>query len=345
MKPLHLLVGDHPSRPETHYIVVKNQFVYVTNGAALVKIPVKKVFGDCEFIEEEEILIFEAKKWSLLKFHTAKIINREGLIFKNLTFDTEIKALTLKDVSFKLLDYESVMPSEELNPIESSHIGLNPKLLADIAKVFGANVNAISLQFYGLDRAFEILIPDFYDCRVILYPCIMAAVEGLKEPYRHVTTEPPAPTVKVEPVVSKTKQPVGKIKVKRDELIDITLELLKKHVDTTRAILDDYMLGDEDCRMELAVAQDNLKDEISEMEVEYTYPKLLEMVKDHDDYNSSDLLELLIKEEGEICLREALQGRGYAIIKIDNILDQSKLQTFVETELYPNYCDRDKYSI
>lgn len=145
--------------------------------------------------------------------------------------------------------------------------------------------------------------------------------------------------------MGKKKHTSKLLKTASDVVIDNILELLKKHTETRKAILADYALGDEDCRMELAVADDNLREEIAEIEVEDTYLKLLEKVKDHEDFSSGDILELLVKEEGEIALHEYLQTRGYAIIKVDNLQDQEKLRDFVEKDLYPMYSDRDKYSI
>ena len=144
--------------------------------------------------------------------------------------------------------------------------------------------------------------------------------------------------IEVRPKEAKSYKSLGLIT--SDNVIDEVLDLLKKHTETTKAILDDYALGDEDCRMELAVADENLRDEIED-----SYSQLLQKVKDHADFSSEDLLEMLIKEEGESSLLDALQARNYAIIKIDNINDQSKLLGFVEKEIYPSYSDRCKYSI
>ncbi len=342
MKSLHLIAGKDVLRPQFSALVAKNGYTYATNGSALIKMPNDLVFGT-GLIEESETLIFDANLWSVLKFHTAKFISREGLNFTNLTAGTTITAKLESEAGFKVVDYESAIIKPETKPIEISCIGLNPIFLADLAKAYGTKNLAFGLQFYGADRYIEILHNDFPDTYAILCPFLYTdKVKGYKEPYRHIPVVESSESVKPKVVAKRTNRVQT---MKSDNVIDAVLDLLKKHTETTKAILDDYALGDEDCRMDLAVADENLRDEIEEMEIEDSYSQLLQKVKDHDDFSSEDLLEMLIKEEGEICLHEALQARNYAIIKIDNINDQSKLLDFVEKEIYPSYSDRCKYSI
>lgn len=337
MKPLHLIAGKDPLRPVFSYIYVREGFAYVSNGSALIKILTEEVFGDIVFEENEELL-FDAAMWSLLKFHTAKLIVREGLVFKNLTSGTEILAKTPKEASLQIPNFDSVLPEITKPVVPVTWASFDPSILLNLAKALGTkDFNKFKFEFYGYESCIEVLHKDFPTMQAILMPTLNNA--PVKD-YQPIAAEN-----KIVEAPIKTKKSAKKVTVQRDDVIDNILELLDKHASTTKAILDDYMLGDEDCRMELSVADTNLREEIADIEVEDTYVRLLEKVKDHEDFSSDDILELIVKEEGEISIHEYLQTRGYAIIKVDNMQDQEKLRDFVEKDLYPMYSDRDKYSI
>lgn len=143
----------------------------------------------------------------------------------------------------------------------------------------------------------------------------------------------------------KPKNKANKTKLASDLVLDHILTKIDQYATERIKIMDDYLVGDNDCRMELAVAEDDLREHVADLEIVEPFPKLLETVKHHDDYNTDDLLNMIVSEEGEIALCDYMQRKGYAIIKIDTISHQSKLQEFVEKELYPLYADLDKFSI
>lgn len=348
MKSLHLITSKDPLKTQFGVLVSQNGFVYATNGAALIKMPNELVFG-AGVVQDEETLIFDANLWSVLKFHTAKIISRKGLDFLNVSAGTTITAKLESEVDFKILQYESVITKPETKPIEISYIGLNPLLLADIAKAYGTKANAFTLQFYGVDKTMELLHIDFPETKAFLFPCFGAdKVAGYKEPYRHIPANATIGAVESKVAESKAvakKEVSNPDSLTSDNVIDTLVKLFEKHIDTRKAILDDYALGDEDCRMELDVADENLRDEISEIELEDSFSDLLEKLKAHEDFSVSDLLDLVEKEEGEVALRDRLEGRGYAYIEVDNVLQQNKLRDFVEAEIWPLYADRNKWSI
>lgn len=342
MKQLHLIAGKDPLRPMLHYIVVRNGFVYATNGAALIKMPTGEVFGDVEFAADEELL-FEASSWGLCKFHQATSFTRIGLSFTNVKFSTTLVAKLPKEVDCKIPDFDSVLPDAEKAVVPITNIGFNTSIFADLIKAFGTkSTEEFQFQFYGSSSCIEVLHKDFPTTSSIIMPT------RNETPVKEYTPIVPAPSAECSVEKEQPKKPSKKSSLSKtpsDSIIDYVLELLDKHIDTKSAIMDNYLSGDDGMLLELGEADSNLRQEIADIEVDDSYQKLLSKIEDHDDYNSDDLLKLVDDKEGESALHEYLQTKGYAIIKIDNIQDQSKLQTFVETELYPLYNDRNKYSI
>ncbi len=134
--------------------------------------------------------------------------------------------------------------------------------------------------------------------------------------------------------------------VKHADAIELILAKLDKHFKTVEAILDSSLLGvEEDTRFGLTVAQDNLREEVAELELKTPYDEMLQDVVKHDDFDSEEAIKAIADEVGEIDVWTYFRNKGFAIIKIDNILDEQKLREFVTTELYPLYSDREKYEI
>ena len=344
MKPLHLLAGKDPLRPHFTHIVVKNQFVYVSNGNALIKLPVKEVFPGLEFTDDE-VLCFDAVLWATLKFHTSKLIVREGNVFKNLTNGTEMKAKTPKEADFKVPDYDGVLPEANKPVVQTSYISFNVELLATIAKALGTKKpDLFTLQFYGVDRCIEVLHNDFTGARIIIMPCTtMNEVKPAKEAVKPVEEVVKDYKPVEAPEKKAVKAAVKKVAVYR--VVDEVLDMLDKHQTDITAILDDYVVGDEEARSALASAAEYLRENVADIEVNADFDKLVEAVVEHDDFDAEELLKAVDKEHGAYNLHEYVSGQGYGLIKVENIDQQSKLREFVESQIWPLHADRDNFSI
>ena len=101
----------------------------MTNGYAIIKMPVNHVFGDIEF-SEDEVLLFDAPNNGRRQRCTRQSITRDGLMFKNITANTFIEATTPLLSRIHPLDHESVFIPKDLKSFPIPHIGVNPALLA-----------------------------------------------------------------------------------------------------------------------------------------------------------------------------------------------------------------------
>jgi hypothetical protein len=127
--------------------------------------------------------------------------------------------------------------------------------------------------------------------------------------------------------------------------VDEVLDMLDKHQTDITAILDDYVVGDEDARSVLAQAAENLRDEIAGIEVNADFDKLVGAVVEHDDFDAEELLKAVDEEHGVYDIHAYVSGQGYGLIKVENIDQQSKLREFVESQIWPLHADRDNFSI
>lgn len=310
MKPLRLIAETDSKRGLSH-IFVMDGFVYVSNGKALIKIPTKEVFGDVVF-EKGEVLLFEASLWANMKFHTATMIVREGMEFRNLTSDTYLRAKTPKEASVQVPNFDDVMPNANKPVVTLSYIGLNPEVLTDTAKALGIKKNDLehfTYQFYGLDKHVEVFHPMLPTMRCIVMPCKTEnpPVKKLLSGQNSTNTVPA------------TKGSIGEV-----------LEIVDKYKDVKHAILSDYLMED-GIVTELNAAIDNMVTSINEIEVEE------EPEPDEDEKNNTEpSLDDFCEED----ILDHLREKDFSIIKIDNLADKIKLETFIENELYPLYADR-----
>ena len=350
MKPLHLIAGKDDLRPGMQNLFVKQGHVYVTNGYAIIKMPVKHVFGDIEF-SEDEVLLFDAKQWAAAKMHTAKSITRDGLMFKNITANTFIEATTPLLSGIHPLDYESVFIPKDWKSFPIPHIGVNPALLANVAAALGlkkeSELQDCVLQFYGATKGIEILHPDFADCYIIAMPTTGPDVcsDLLKEATPVTLAEGEAVEPVAAPAVAKTNTTIavtsGDFAAVRASLLQTTRFM----ADRVDAILEDHLSNTPELRKELVECFDVIRDEVSWAEVRMTADELVEALMKHKDKDAEHLLDAVSNEFGEIAIHDFLQSRGYAIIKCDTQDQQTALRDFVQTSIYPLVSDSDKYSI
>lgn len=147
MKKLHA-IKSNPLKVFSEYAQVKNNFVYVTNGNVLLKIPAEEVFGK-EVIQPEDELYFKLEMWSLLKFHTAKQIWREGNSFRNshgLTYDA-ISAKAFKEYAvFPACDI--VLPDRQKPVTEINRYGIDASEYFNLISAWGVR-DSVRMWFYG----------------------------------------------------------------------------------------------------------------------------------------------------------------------------------------------------
>lgn len=350
MKPLHLIAGKDKLKPAFMKLVVRQGHVYVTDANAIIKIPTARVFGDIEF-NEDEVLLFDAKQWAAAKMHTAKIITRDGLMFKNITANTFIEATTPLLSGIHPLNYDSVFIPKDLKSFPIPHIGLNPALLANVAAALGLKKESeladFALQFYGTDEGIELIHPDFADTYIMVMPTWpYEALDGmLKEstPVTLVGGEAVEPVA--VPAAAKTNT---KTAVTSSDFAAVQASLLsniKTMTWTVEKILDDHLSNTPELLQELVECFDEIRDEVKDAKVSMTADELVEALIKHKDRDADHILTNVADTFGEIEIHEFLQSRGYAIIKCDTQDQQTALRDFVQTSIYPLVSDSDKYSI
>src|SRR5688572_16475658 len=109
-------------------------------------------------------------------------------------------------------------------------------------------------------------------------------------------------------------------------LIDQVIERVEKHNDMCGVILDDYIV-DKDCITEIAAADDNLIRDLNKMDTgENEFDDILENLKNLD--LDSDDYEQLLNVIDEDAIYDFVANKGYVYVKIENMLDQEKLEEF-----------------
>lgn len=160
MKPIHIIASKDDMKPAMQHIRVKAGFVNSTNGFAVIKMPVKEVFGEDVILDSDE-LYFNAAEWEKSKIFKAVQIVRDGLIFtgkdrKGLTI-CMIKAMTTADIGFRYPEVDVVLPGAQSSLVAIDQIGLNPFVLLDACKVFGeVDKQKFVLSFRGVDKGIMI---------------------------------------------------------------------------------------------------------------------------------------------------------------------------------------------
>lgn len=128
---------------------------------------------------------------------------------------------------------------------------------------------------------------------------------------------------------------------KEKTIVDDVLAIFDSYLDTTGAIIADYV-PDSGMLLELAEADKQFKEDIKELDITelMQFDDLFGRLKEIEEVDSNKLLSLCDKD----AVWNWAASKGYAIIKIENLQDQTKLEEFVTTELYPNYNDKSNYN-
>lgn len=134
------------------------------------------------------------------------------------------------------------------------------------------------------------------------------------------------------------------IKLSGNERIEKVQELLDKHFESIKFIIDDYMVGSPEMCDEIEVVNERLKDDIHELELtedfDYLYEHLKKMYTNDEDIDFEKLVEFVVEDDGHFLLTEELTRQGFTCIKIENMDKKSKLKEFLQTELFPFYNDQ-----
>jgi endonuclease III-like uncharacterized protein len=71
------------------------------------------------------------------------------------------------------------------------------------------------------------------------------------------------------------------------------------------------------------------------------FKSILKLLKELDssDIETSDLLDLCDEND----LYDYVRSKGYAYVKIDNMQQQSDLEEFVSSKIWPYYNDQEKF--
>lgn len=112
------------------------------------------------------------------------------------------------------------------------------------------------------------------------------------------------------------------------------MQLLAAHQKTVQAIISDYLEGG-DMLMEIEAAFEKTKESIEQVFDEgMSYNEVIKQLKNlKDEIEPGDLLPLMNNDD----LCEYLQQDGYQVFKIDSIVNQSKLEDFLCSGIYPSY--------
>jgi hypothetical protein len=117
------------------------------------------------------------------------------------------------------------------------------------------------------------------------------------------------------------------------------LDAFTKYQDTTSAIIEDYLAGNDGMLTELAAADVNFREQLETL-AESSYfsglsaQDLLEETFNRVDDNDISVDDLLTRmEEGDLI--DQLEAEGYVCVKIDNLRDRMKLEDFVNSNIYP----------
>ena len=151
MKKLHVIKDN--SRAYGEYAQVKNNFVYLTNGSVLLKMPAEEVFGK-DVIQADDVLYFNLKMWSLFKFHTAKNIWRERDAFKNnhgLTYQP-LYGKDLKEMGLVYPDVDCVVPERSKQVTAICKYGINVIEYSNLISAWGVDPFFVRMWFYGEDK-------------------------------------------------------------------------------------------------------------------------------------------------------------------------------------------------
>jgi hypothetical protein len=122
-------------------------------------------------------------------------------------------------------------------------------------------------------------------------------------------------------------------------------KLFKDHLAFCQGIMDDYVV-DDGFGTEINVAIDNLKDEIANLTgagddkayIKNDFKSIMDALQEmeHEEIEESKLLDL-VAEIDDTLIYDYVKSEGYLYIKINNIVDQQKLEDFIKTEIYPAY--------
>lgn len=192
MKNVHLLHKEGDKFGFSHFILVKNGFVYTSDGDVIARVPAEKVFGHIfgiPNIRPDEELYFKKSFFEAGKIYSADFIRRDGNkfeAFKN-TPKGEKKigdiTATRPPGSIVFPDFEALY--SKLGPVILSH-SISSVLLDRIADVIGHHMVEVSRYSFESDTYTVVREADNPDNEVL---ALIGGNSGLR-PYWYDLHEP-----------------------------------------------------------------------------------------------------------------------------------------------------------
>ncbi|MFA9212970.1 MAG: hypothetical protein ACEQSR_03885 [Candidatus Methylacidiphilales bacterium] len=163
-------------------------------------------------------------------------------------------------------------------------------------------------------------------------------------------------------MATKTKKP-KKVGVTKNPFtpIEEVILLFDNYLDTKKAIIDNYLIGDSGMVLELETADYNFKTELGSIQDEETFESILAQLKrvkhlktptallsriiEVESITVDTLLEIVAAEDEDAIRKYQSDDGSYAVIKMESLEHRMKLEEFIKKEIYPNYADENKYTI
>lgn len=147
--------------------------------------------------------------------------------------------------------------------------------------------------------------------------------------------------------MTKKSTPTAPATIEKDDntVIDKVLKLFQTHLDTTGAILDDYVVGNDGMFTELTAADGNFISSVRELideDAEFDKTRFLADLENEvggDHLDSDEVMEHV--DEEDVC--DFLAAKGYVIVKIENMNHQMMLEDFIKAHIYPHHSDQETY--
>lgn len=151
---LHNLCSKDPKRIALNYILIKDDFVYVTDASVFAKIPIEMVFEEGLFSSKENYCI-AASEWKASKIWEAKSVSRDG---------KKIEVVSKKGVPYIFfleetsdINYPDInrFANKDYNAIDS--ISLDASLLALLQESLG--LKSVTMSFRTKSSCINITSP------------------------------------------------------------------------------------------------------------------------------------------------------------------------------------------
>jgi hypothetical protein len=207
------------------YAQIKNDFVYVTNGYALIKVPAEKVFGkEAAALLPIEESYFPLEQWKIGKFDKADQIQVAGdhikAVDKKGSVTGDIQLASKSDIKFRFPDCDPVIHNMADFEYQAS---LDTAVLGYALNSFSKSDSAV-LRFrthpLGSPGPVSIISPNAADVEAIIMPVVTKGYDfGKKEiESRRSNDAPDTKDLEIEKLNAQLAEKDKEIEVLEDEL-------------------------------------------------------------------------------------------------------------------------------